>query len=139
MIAASGTQARATPTTPAHDAGGQPRAGGTRAPQSATISPARGEVAERLNAAVSKTVMPRKRYRGFESPPLRLMAYLQVKSECSPVAETGFLRSWGQSAARWWHFGDERIISGQTGADGTAFGARPTRDWGERPGAVVDS
>ncbi len=31
-----------------------------------------GEVAERLNAAVSKTVGPRKRSRGFESPPLRI-------------------------------------------------------------------
>lgn len=30
-----------------------------------------GEVAERLNAAVSKTVGPCKRSRGFESPPLR--------------------------------------------------------------------
>ena len=33
----------------------------------------RGEVGGRLNAAVSKTVVPRKRYRGFESP-LRLFA-----------------------------------------------------------------
>ena len=31
----------------------------------------RGEVAERLNAAVSKTVNPANRVRGFESPPLR--------------------------------------------------------------------
>ena len=33
----------------------------------------RGEVAERLNAAVSKTVMGGNFHRGFESPPLRLL------------------------------------------------------------------
>ena len=44
------------------------------APSRALDEP-RGEVAERLNAAVSKTVSPANRARGFESPPLR---HLQV-------------------------------------------------------------
>ena len=53
-----------------------------------------GEVAERLNAAVSKTVGPGNRSRGFKSPPLRLeeprTAYM------NPVDEAGFSRLWGE-------------------------------------------
>src|SRR5680860_1370960 len=42
----------------------------------------------RLNAAVSKTVVPRKRYRGFEAPPLRLLQVFRgIKSayRCSRI------------------------------------------------------
>ena len=43
---------------------------------------------ERLNAAVSKTVVPRKRYRGFESPPLRSR---KPRIACrDPAREVGF-------------------------------------------------
>jgi hypothetical protein len=53
-----------------------------------------GEVAERLNAAVSKTVVPRKRYRGFESPPLR---FRKPRIVCrDPVPRAGFSRLRGE-------------------------------------------
>ena len=45
----------------------------TRDPLAAPVS--FGEVAERLNALVSKTSMSRKGHRGFESPPLRLVGW----------------------------------------------------------------
>jgi hypothetical protein len=49
-----------------------------------------GEVAEWLNAAVSKTVWPCKRSRGFESPPLRLGKPKICLCEPGPAAR--FLR-----------------------------------------------
>ena len=49
------------------------------APSRALDEP-RGEVAERLNAAVSKTVSPANRARGFESPPLRHPARRRCRS-----------------------------------------------------------
>ncbi len=50
-------------------------------------------MAERLNAAVSKTVVRRKAHRGFESPPLRFTKPRIVC--CDPVREAGFWRLWG--------------------------------------------
>ena len=54
--------------------------GGRRATRWVTISPARGEVAERFNAAVSKTVVPR-RGTGGSNPPLSALGS-QESQEC---------------------------------------------------------
>ena len=61
------------------------------------IGGCRGEVRERLNRAVSKTVVP-KRYRGFESHPLRQILRLRLRfGPCARVAtERGRRRVWGR-------------------------------------------
>jgi hypothetical protein len=53
-----------------------------------TLDEPRGEVAERLNAAVSKTVDGRELVRGFESPPLR---QLQASSGAPDVLPASHL------------------------------------------------
>jgi hypothetical protein len=64
----------------------------------------RGEVAERLNAAVSKTVVPRKRYRGFESPPLRIVLPRQT-TEGLPARSEGIPNPRGRERKRESPFG----------------------------------
>src|SRR5665811_2289265 len=49
-----------------------------------TLDEPRGEVAERLNAAVSKTVSPANRARGFESPPLRHWQHFSASCRVAP-------------------------------------------------------
>jgi hypothetical protein len=55
--------------------------GGPAAPRT-TLSQPRGEVAERLNAAVSKTVNRVLSVRGFESPPLRQLQHFYESRDC---------------------------------------------------------
>jgi hypothetical protein len=61
---------RSTPHKSGPDAAGTPRPR-HRAPSSNVLGAYTGEVAERLNAPVSKTGMGVSVHRGFESPPLR--------------------------------------------------------------------
>ena len=76
----------------------------------------RGEVAEGLNAAVSKTLVPRKWYRGFESP----LRFRKPRIVCrDPARVAGFSRLRASSGAS----------RGQTRGHSTA-GAGPRRTHG---------